>query len=97
MGSYGWTIDQVDNLTIHQVEVLIGEIRRRPPPDFLLARIPEYGSVNAQVMNSDNERLNALDAISPVNANKDRPTVRFSKTGSKLVKLVRRSDGKQIW
>jgi hypothetical protein len=94
--AYGWTVEQVDNLTVPQVNALLAQIQKYPPANFILT---EY--FNAQ--GGSEEKTDASLARLPhtIQSNSDDsekvlPVEIKTKTGRPIMKAIDKRTGKRI-
>jgi hypothetical protein len=94
--AYGWTVEQVDNLTVGQVNSLLAQIQKYPPANFIMT---EY--FNAQ--GGREEKMDASLAKIPHtiqtvgdDSGKVLPFEIKTKTGRPIMKAIDKRTGKRI-
>ena len=97
MSSYGWTISDVDELTYPQLKELLKQIQRYPPSNMIqiesMRARTDAGRDRENEMNMS--RIPYVQDIRAKSSNLD--SQRITRTGSKMKKIVRKKDGKEIF
>lgn len=97
MSAYGWTIDDVDKLTIPQMTALIKEIRQYPPTNVLLAEFLKGlgGSKGSNTLDIDRQLSKIPHQTQKKGQVSPKKSV-FSKSGNRILKIIDKRTGKRI-
>ena len=101
MSSYGWTIAQVDDLTMPQLWALLQQIKDYPPMNVLMTEFFN-GMSKKRAHTRDQQIESVLTKMGPhvetAGADDSAPRGKpmFTKTGSRLVRLEVKKTGKRI-
>lgn len=94
--AYGWTIKEIDEMTVPQMLALMDEMRGSPPTNMAIAQMRKADEARAQL--SQDQALARMPNVSiaaPAASGHDGKTYR-TKTGSILRRLEVRKTGKRI-
>ena len=95
MSSYGWRIEDVDNLTLPQTLDLMEQIKQYPPTNVLITELLKglgnKDGANAQEINS---KLSSLPNVKVTGNDKKKHV--FTKTGNRIRKLMSKKTGRRI-
>lgn len=97
MSSYGWTIEEVNNLTMPQMITLLEQIKEYPPVSMILIEFIRGLSKKMQTDKQENID-NALAKMGDKVIESKTGTVKqhFSKTGSIIKSIIRKKTGERI-
>ena len=94
--AYGWTVEQVDNLTVPQVNALLAQIQKYPPANFILTNY--FNAQGGDVENTEASLAKIPHTIqsSAEDSAKVLPIHITSKTGRPMMKVIDKRTGERI-
>lgn len=97
MSSYGWTIEDVNELTVPQMIILLDQIKKYPPMSMILIEFFQGLSrkVQANKQNNIDESLAKLgDRV--IESKAESIKQRFTTTGNVIKSIIRKRTGERI-